>query len=165
MVNFYRIVFDVYFLNYFFGVNVRHSVAALPYVGKKLLDSLSTLSYFSEWVGVAFITLNKVYYGDFPMVREKDLDVTELANTIRIRQMLNRVKKNGNHYIVKDKGEPLAILLPLAEIDEWKRDKEKAWQNLFKVMNSVHARNTRFSAAEVEADVDAAIRGVRRGRK
>jgi len=99
------------------------------------------------------------------MILEKALDVKDLANTARVRQALSRVKKNGNYYIVKDNGKALAVLLPLTEIAQQKRDKENAWRNLLKVMNSVHVRNAYFTGAEVEADVDAAIREVRRDRK
>jgi len=99
------------------------------------------------------------------MIQEQDLDVKDLANASRVRQVLSRVKKNGNRYIVTENGEPFALLLPLEGSKPRKLDKEKAWQELFKLMDSVHARNAYVPVAEVEADVDAAIREVRRARK
>ena len=99
------------------------------------------------------------------MIQEQNLDVKDLTNATRVRQVLSRVKKNGNHYIVTENGEPFAMLLPLAGGKPRKQDREKAWQELFKLMDSVHARNAHIPVAEVEADVDAAIREVRRTRK
>ena len=99
------------------------------------------------------------------MMQEQNLDVKDLTNAARVRQVLSRVKKNGNRYIVTDNGEPFALLLPLEGGKPQKLNKEKAWQELFKLMDSVHARNAHIPLAEVEADVDAAIKGVRRKRK
>jgi antitoxin (DNA-binding transcriptional repressor) of toxin-antitoxin stability system len=99
------------------------------------------------------------------MIQEQNLDVKDLTNASRVRQVLSRVKKNGNRYIVTENGEPLALLLPLEGSKPKKLDKEKAWQELFKLVDSVHARNAQIPLAEVEADVDAAIREVRRKRK
>jgi len=99
------------------------------------------------------------------MIQEQNLDVKDLTNASRVRQVLSRVKKNGNRYIVTENGEPFALLLPLEGGKPRKLDREKAWQELFKLMDSVHARNAHIPAAEVEADVDAAIREVRRTRK
>ncbi|GEM_PF-2620691 len=99
------------------------------------------------------------------MIQEQNLDVKELTNASRVRQLLRRVKKNGNRYIVTENGEPFALLLPLEGGKPRKQDREKVWQELFKLMDSVQARNTHIPVAEVEADVDAAIREVRRTRK
>ena len=99
------------------------------------------------------------------MIQEQNLDVKDLANASRVRQVISRVKKNGNRYIVTENGEPFALLLPLAGGKPRKPDKEKAWQELFKLMDFVHARNAHVPVAEVEADVDAALREVRRARK
>ena len=99
------------------------------------------------------------------MIREKDLDVKDLANTIRVRQVLSRIKKNGSRYIVKENGLPLAMLLPLEDVVLRKNEKVKAWQDLFQLLDTVHARNAHIPAEEVEAEVEAAIREARRGRK
>jgi len=99
------------------------------------------------------------------MIQEQDIDVKDLANASRVRQVLSRVKKNGSRYIVTENGEPFAMLFPLEGSKPRKQDREKAWQELFKLMNSVHARNAHIPAVEAEADVGAAIREVRRARK
>jgi antitoxin (DNA-binding transcriptional repressor) of toxin-antitoxin stability system len=99
------------------------------------------------------------------MIQEQNLDVKDLTNASRVRQVLSRVKKNGNRYIVTENGEPFALLLPLEGGKPKKLNREQAWQELFKLMDSVHARNAHIPFVEVEADVDAAIREVRRKRK
>lgn len=98
------------------------------------------------------------------MISELNLEVKGLAKTSRVRQALNRVKKDGSRYIITENGEPFAMLLPLESSKPRKRDREKAWQELFQLMESVHARNVDIPLAEVEADVAAAIREVRRKR-
>lgn len=99
------------------------------------------------------------------MIREKDLDIKDLTNTIRVRHVLSRIKKNGSRYIVKENGMPLAMLLPLEDVVLRKSEKERAWQDLFQLLDTVHARNAHIPTEEVEADVEAAIREARRGRK
>ncbi len=99
------------------------------------------------------------------MIQEQNLDMKDLTNAARVRQVLSRVKKNGNLYFVTENGEPFALLLPLEGGKPQKLNREKAWQELFKLMDSVHARNAHVPLAEVEADVNAAIREVRRKRK
>jgi len=95
----------------------------------------------------------------------KDLDIKELMNASRVRQLIGRVKKGRAQYLLKDNGEPFAMLLSLDEVEHQKKDKEKAWRDLFKVMDKVHAANSQFSAQEVEADVDASIHELRRARR
>ncbi len=99
------------------------------------------------------------------MVSQLNLEVKGLSKTSRVREALSRVKKNGSRYIVTENGEPVAMLLPLAGGKPKKKDQEKAWQELFQLMESVQARNAHISVAEVEADVEAAIREIRSARK
>lgn len=95
----------------------------------------------------------------------KDFDINDLMDASRVRQLINHVKKGKAQYVLKENGEPLAMLLSLDEVEQRNKDKEKAWRDLFQVMDKVHAANAQFSAAEVEADVDAAIQETRQARK
>lgn len=99
------------------------------------------------------------------MISKLNLEVKGLSKTSRVRQALSRVKQNGSRYIVTENGEPFAMLLPLTGGKPHKREREKAWQELFQLMESVHARNAHIPVAEVETDVEAARREVRRARK
>jgi len=96
----------------------------------------------------------------------KELDVNVLTDADFGRQLLRRVRENGDQYILKENDQAEAALLSIDDLELLKRvkvDKEKARNALFKVMDAIHERNAQFSAEEVEADVDAAIREIRQG--
>ncbi|MCI0442327.1 type II toxin-antitoxin system Phd/YefM family antitoxin [bacterium] len=98
----------------------------------------------------------------------KELEVKELNDADYLRRVLNRIKSDGDQFILKENGQPEAALL---SVDDWellkkvKADKEKSWEELFENIKEVHALNAGFSAEEVEADVDEAIQELRRGQK
>jgi len=97
----------------------------------------------------------------------QEVEVKALSDVGSLRQVLQRVKQHGDQYILKENGEPEAVLLSMDDLELLKRakaDKQKAWDSLFATLRSVHARNAHFSAEEVEADVDAAIKEIRQGR-
>ncbi|NUM76534.1 hypothetical protein HUU40_19395 [candidate division KSB1 bacterium] len=95
----------------------------------------------------------------------QELDVKDLADIAALRDVLSRIRKGRAQYVLKEDNEPLAMLLSLDEVEQRKKDKEKAWQDLFRVMDKVHAANAQFPSEEVEADVDATIQELRRARK
>lgn len=39
------------------------------------------------------------------------------------------------------------------DVPLWKKEEEKAWRDLFRVMDKVHVANARFSAEEVDASI------------
>ncbi len=94
----------------------------------------------------------------------QELDVKTLVDVAALRDVLRRVKQNGEQYILKENGQAEAVLVPVRELEDLKRRQElrqRAWDDLFANIREVHAQNPGFSAAEVEADVDAAIQEVR----
>lgn len=97
----------------------------------------------------------------------QELDIKDLVDTAALRNVLLHLKKGRVRYVLKENDEPLAMLLSLDEVEQRKKDKDKdkAWRDLFQVMDKVHAANDQFSAEEVEADVDAAIQEARQARK
>lgn len=95
----------------------------------------------------------------------QELDIKDLADAAALRNVLLHLKKGRVQYVLKENDEPLAMLLSLDEVEQRKKDKDKAWRDLFHVMDKVHAANDQFSAEEVEADVDAAIQEARQARK
>jgi len=99
----------------------------------------------------------------------QELDVKTLVDVAALRDVLRRVKQNGEQYILKKNGQAEAVLVPIRDLEDLKRRQElrqRAWNDLFANMREVHALNPGFSAEEVEADVDAAIQELRqRSRK
>jgi PHD/YefM family antitoxin component YafN of YafNO toxin-antitoxin module len=95
----------------------------------------------------------------------RNIEVKDLINADSLRQLLQDMKESEDQYILKDKGQPQAALLSLDDLELLQKArllKERTWENLFENLERVHARNMNFSAEEVEADVDAAIKEVRR---
>lgn len=98
----------------------------------------------------------------------QELDVKNLADIAALRNVLRRVKQNGEQYILREDDRTEAVLVPLRDLEDLKRReeiKQRAWDDLFANMREVHALNAEFSAEEVEADVDAAIQELRLARK
>ena len=96
----------------------------------------------------------------------KNIELKDLVDANRFRQVLEEIKKSDDQYILKDNGHPQAALLSLDDLELLKKAKllkERTWDDLFKNVGQVHARNKQFSAEEVQADVAEAIKEVRRG--
>jgi hypothetical protein len=97
----------------------------------------------------------------------QELDIATLGDVAALRNLLHRIKQNGEQYILKENGNAEAVLLPIDDLEFLKRakaTKEQAWDDLFANLAEVHALNRGFSPEEVDADVDAAIRAVRQSR-
>ena len=96
----------------------------------------------------------------------KDVDLKDLTDAHHFRQVLEQIKKGKDQFILKDNGQPQAALLSLDDLEllkKMKANKKKAWKDLFENLKKVHALNSEFSAEEVDADVDEAIKAIRRG--
>ena len=94
----------------------------------------------------------------------KELEVKTLSDINEMRAVLASVRMAGAQYILKDNGEPEAALLSIADLALLQRMqsvKERAWEDFFENLHAVHVQNAGFSAAEVEAEVDAVIRDLR----
>lgn len=95
----------------------------------------------------------------------QELDVKDLADVAALHNVLGRIRKGRAQFVLKENDKPVAMLLSFDEVEQRKKDKEKAWRDLFQVMDKVHAANAHFSAEEVEADVDASIQELRQARR
>ena len=96
---------------------------------------------------------------------EKEIDLKDLTNADSIRQLIVQLKNGKDQYILKDNGQPQAALLSLDDLELLKQAKvlkDRTWNDLFENLERVHTRNRDFSAEEVDADVDEAIKEVRR---
>ena len=96
---------------------------------------------------------------------EKEIDLKDLTNTDSIRQLIAQLKNGKDQYILRDNGQPQAALLSLDDLELLKQAKVlkgRTWNDLFENLEPVHTKNRDFSAEEVDADVDEAIKEVRR---
>ncbi len=94
----------------------------------------------------------------------QELEVKSLTDMNELRQILSRVRNTGAQFILKHNGQPEAALLSIADLallQRMRTVKERAWDDFFENLSEVHALNAGYTATEVEADVDAAIRELR----
>lgn len=94
----------------------------------------------------------------------KNVELQDISDADRFRQLLNDISKSEDQYILKDNGQPLAALLSLSDLEvlkQAKQNKQKAWDLLFENLEKIHARNPDVSEEQVHADVEEAIRAVR----
>ncbi len=94
----------------------------------------------------------------------KNIDLKDLADAESLRQVLARIKKGEDQYILKDNDQPQAALLSLEDLEllkQAKENKQKAWDRLFENLEKVHARNPDVSEEQVHSDVEEAIRAIR----
>ena len=87
------------------------------------------------------------------MVREIDLEQVALNLEAAVRD----VRDHHNQLVVLHHGKRVMAMIPVEFYDRWFAEREKAFQ----YFDEVRARNIQYSDAEVEADVERAIREVR----
>ena len=87
------------------------------------------------------------------MVREIDLEEVALNLEAAVRDVRDR----HNQLVVVHNGKRVMAIIPVEFYDRWFAEREKAFQ----YFDEVRARNIQYSDAEVEADVERAIREVR----
>jgi hypothetical protein len=94
----------------------------------------------------------------------KIIDIGDLTDVKCLRQVLDDIRRNEHEYILEENGQPRAALLSLDDLELLQKArilKDRTWDDLFENLERVHARNMSFSADEVEADIDEAIKELR----
>jgi prevent-host-death family protein len=84
---------------------------------------------------------------------EKSIRASELPR--RLRKVLDDAVK-GDSVIVERYGEPVAVLVPVSVYEQWKRNREKAFDTLREISERVN-----MSPEEAEELAEEAIRWVR----
>lgn len=81
-------------------------------------------------------------------------------STLEIRQnlgaILNRVSLRDDQYIIERKGEPLAAVVPVWQLEKWQNEKEM----FFGMIDKVRQRNKKVPLSVVEKEVSEAIKSV-----
>ena len=84
---------------------------------------------------------------------EKSIRASEVPR--RLRKVLDDAAK-GDSVIVERYGEPVAVLVPVSVYEQWKRNREKAFDTLREIAERVN-----MSPEEADELVEEAIRWVR----
>ena len=86
-------------------------------------------------------------------------------STLEVRQnlgaVLNRVSLRDDQYIIERKGQSLAAVVPVWQLEKWKAEKEM----FFGIVDKVRQRNKKVPLSVIEKEVDEAIRSVRKNSK
>lgn len=95
----------------------------------------------------------------------KAANMIKEVNALRARQnlgeLLEEVYYNSDHFVIKRRQKAMAVLIPPAEYEAWRRQREED----FKVFDKIRAKNRGVSPAQLERDLEAVTRKVRASRK
>lgn len=86
-------------------------------------------------------------------------ELTALKVRGNLGEILEKVYYRGDEYIIKRGKKPMAVLIPLDEFENYKKQREKD----MKVFDRIRAKAKAYSPKEIEADVEHAIKAVRQG--
>jgi len=78
----------------------------------------------------------------------------------RLGQILEEVYYRGDQYIIERSGKPMAAVVPVEQYEQWQRERDA----FFALVDKIHARNANVDPDELEKDIAAAVREVRKRR-
>ena len=78
-------------------------------------------------------------------------------STLEVRQnlgaVLNRVSLRDDQYVIERKGQPLAAMVPVWQLEKWQGEKEM----FFGMIDKVRQRNKKTPLSVIKKEVDEAI--------
>jgi len=85
-------------------------------------------------------------------------ELTALKIRGNLGEILEQVYYKGTEYIIKRGKKPMAALIPLDEFESLKKQREAD----MKVFDRIREKGKKFSAKEIEKDVDNAVKNIRK---
>ncbi len=83
-------------------------------------------------------------------------------STLETRQnlgaILNRVSLRDDQYIIERKGQPLAAVVPVWQLEKWQAEKEM----FFRMIDEMQQKNKKIPLSAIEKEVDEAVKSVRK---
>jgi prevent-host-death family protein len=90
------------------------------------------------------------------------MDVLKKVNALKARQnlgqLLEEVYYKGDQYVIERAGRPMAAVVPVWQLEEWQKRRER----LFGMIEGVWNRNKKVKPEVIEREVAAAVRTARR---
>lgn len=86
-------------------------------------------------------------------------ELTALKVRDNLGEILEDVYYKGEEYIIKEGKTPMAVLIPLDEFENYKKQRETD----MKVFDRIRTKAKAYSTKEIEADIEEAIKAVRKG--
>jgi len=90
---------------------------------------------------------------------EKTISALEARR--KLGQLLEEVFYQGHQFIVERAGKPMAAVVPLSQYRQWKERREQ----FFALVDEARERNQSVPPEVVEAEVEEALRAVRKERR
>ena len=84
--------------------------------------------------------------------------VTAMKARQNLGEILEEVFYNQNSFVIKRGKKPMAVVLPLTEYEEYRRQRDED----FRVFDEIRQQSQPAGASEVETDVQAALETVRK---
>ena len=83
-------------------------------------------------------------------------------STLEVRQnlgeILDRVNLRDDQYIIERKGQPLAAVVPVWQLEKWQKEKEL----FFEMIDKIQQRNKDIPLSVIEKEVNEAVKSVRK---
>jgi prevent-host-death family protein len=83
--------------------------------------------------------------------------VNALKARQNLGQLLEEVYYNGNQYVIECAGKPMAAVVPVWQLEEWQKHRER----FFAAVDDVHLQNQEVKPEIIEQEVQEALRAVR----
>ncbi len=84
--------------------------------------------------------------------------VTAMKARKNLGELLEEVFYKQNSFVIKRGQKPMAVVLPLAEYEAYRRQREED----FRVFDEIREQSGSYGVAEVEKDVQSAVEAVRK---
>ena len=84
--------------------------------------------------------------------------VTALDARRRLGELLESVYLRGDEVVIERAGKPMAVVIPAARYENLEQNRKR----LFEMIDKVHERNRDVPDDEIAAEVDEAVREVRK---
>ena len=96
------------------------------------------------------------------------MTITTDKNTVSMMELrnqpgtvLDRVFYRNESFVVEKAGEPRAAIIPVRAYNDWQRHKQEAKADLFKMIDKIQARTSKYDPKEVQAAIDEAVEAVK----
>ena len=91
--------------------------------------------------------------------------VSALEARKRLGEILESVYYRGDEVVVERAGKPMAVVISAERYEAIEREREQAFERVFRLIDQAQERNRDVPAEEIERDIASAIQEVRTGHR
>lgn len=86
----------------------------------------------------------------------------DLDKIIDWKEIFKNVKEGREEYIIKEGEEPVAVVIPFIEYEQWLKTKKEAKKEFFKLVEKIQDKTKGEDSAKIEFLIEDAIEEVRK---